>query len=150
MIRSWRFAVQVFSGVLCVALCILWVRSYWWVDQFSGPVSNPLSYCGITSVQGQSTFEVRDDRDYRKSLGTNWRWRGFPLADWEKALRSPVPYFPAGKPGPFLSFTLRVPLVTGNKIVVPYWIPILLSGSVVALPWMKRRYAPAQCRLLGS
>ncbi len=63
------------------------------------------------------------------------------MADWEKALRSSVAYFPSGKPGEFLSLTLRLPQVTGNKVVVPYWIPILLSGSVAALPWVKWQFS---------
>jgi hypothetical protein len=30
--RRTRIAVSVFFGVLTAALCVLWVRSYWWVD----------------------------------------------------------------------------------------------------------------------
>lgn len=145
LVQSVRRASTVVFGVLFVMFFALWVRSYWWFDQFSGPISN-FAYGGITSVQGQSTFEVRYDRDYRKPLGVNWKWRGFPMSEWENALNSPVPYFPAGKAKPFFSFTLRWPRVTGSEIVVPYWIPLLLSGSVAALPWMTRRWVDRPCR----
>jgi hypothetical protein len=30
MVRKLRIAVSVFFGLLTVALCVLWVRSYWW------------------------------------------------------------------------------------------------------------------------
>ena len=32
MRRRVRIAVSVFFGVVAVALCVLWVRSYWWRD----------------------------------------------------------------------------------------------------------------------
>ena len=36
LIRGLRIAWSVWWGILCVLLIVLWVRSYWWVDQCHG------------------------------------------------------------------------------------------------------------------
>ena len=42
MPRKLRIAVSVFFGVLTVALCVLWVRSYWRVHVVHCPTAWPL------------------------------------------------------------------------------------------------------------
>jgi hypothetical protein len=148
MLRRLLNIASIFCLVACVALMGMWVRSYWWFDQFAGPYST-VSYFGVTLVQGQVTVAVTDDTLLGATLGRNWKWRGFPLKDWDKAIASPVAYFPAGKPGPFFSMTMRLPRVTSNgftsiritEFVIPYWLPISISISLAALPWLPFRFS---------
>jgi hypothetical protein len=57
MVRRVRIAVSVFFTMLALALCVLWVRSYWRWDGIQVVYSNEitinvLSQCGTLRVQG--------------------------------------------------------------------------------------------------
>jgi hypothetical protein len=39
MFRKLRVAFSVLSGIVCLLLIVLWVRSYWWYDDLYGPMS---------------------------------------------------------------------------------------------------------------
>jgi len=46
-IRRIRIAVSVFFGILTIAICTLWVRSYFAIDQFSGTSGHRFYHGGI-------------------------------------------------------------------------------------------------------
>ncbi|MGD9632267.1 MAG: hypothetical protein AB7G28_25850 [Pirellulales bacterium] len=51
MARKLRIAVSVFFGLLTVALCVLWVRSYWRVDALEANVA--FYIFGVSSAVGE-------------------------------------------------------------------------------------------------
>src|SRR5262245_40931623 len=54
LIRGLRIAWSVAGWILCVLLIALWVRSYWWADTFSFPITST-HLLGVGSDQGGMT-----------------------------------------------------------------------------------------------
>jgi hypothetical protein len=58
MSRTLRYVRITFSAmcaIACVLLCVLWVRSYWWLDELKGkPLKGKLT---ASSVSGKLVFE---------------------------------------------------------------------------------------------
>jgi hypothetical protein len=59
--RRTRIAVSILFGVLTVALCVLWVRSYWWKDGAVW-VFAPGRYIAVESDRGNLTSRFQDLR----------------------------------------------------------------------------------------
>jgi hypothetical protein len=57
MVRRLRIAVSVFFAVLTVLLCVLWVRSYWYMDRLHGPISQTRAI-ECLSVNGHMLFAI--------------------------------------------------------------------------------------------
>ena len=60
MTRRLRIAVSVFFAVFCVALVMLWVRSFWRNDRMLIPTPFNRPVC-VESVQGQTIFSKTPD-----------------------------------------------------------------------------------------
>src|SRR5262245_37132843 len=54
-----RIATSVFFGVLAVALCVLWVRSYWRWDEIYGPLMR-LHTFSLSTAWGRVRFATFD------------------------------------------------------------------------------------------
>lgn len=52
--RKLRIAFSVVCGTACLLLITLWVRSYWWADAFSFPITSKY-LLGVGSAQGGMT-----------------------------------------------------------------------------------------------
>jgi hypothetical protein len=50
--RKLRIAFFATCGIACVLLCVLWVRSYWWLDTAHCPLRSPRMFI-VTSYQGR-------------------------------------------------------------------------------------------------
>ena len=116
--------------VLCVALMGMWVRSYYWMDEFG---FNPL---GAFSVGGGSA--VRSHCDWHTERSTpNQHWFRFthsPVGDWRSELAT---------------IDQRLSTVAGFGIVynvdafgimVPYWFAVLIVGALSFAPWSRVKY----------
>jgi hypothetical protein len=123
LMRGLRIALSVACGIACLLLIALWVRSYWWWDT--------LHYLEIDSERTTlgSNFGTLYLVHQRGTYSDIRRWtliRG-------EAMRTPT------KP--------RCRIV-GNEvvIVVPDWIPVLIAGTIAAVPWIR----PAKCYSLRT
>ena len=112
--RKLRIAWSVGCGIACVLLIVLWVRSYWWVD-------NALNFLGhdLASVHGNV---VLDDTIC------------FTFVDGK------IIYL-GGTIGPF--FAISFPLANvayvrqGTGIAVPYWALVFpLAATFTIVPWI--------------
>ena len=118
--RKLRIAWSVGWGVVVVLLCVLWVRSYWWWDNFSGGF--------VQSVRGTTFF-------YLPPNTTKATWDQTPMNNaatmlWEKILG----------PGPSARF--GVMRGSGIRVVLlPHWFDILFVASIAAAPWLRWRFS---------
>ena len=117
--RRVRIAVSVFFGVLTVAMCVLWVRSYnhqfgvWW------QYTNQYSFT-IASEVGSVLIGLRD----RERPGVGFRRNKIDkesadtlMSVWEMETNG-------------LGFG-----VSGSSAIVPYWSIMLCLATIAALAW---------------
>jgi hypothetical protein len=79
--RYFRIAFSAFCGLACALLVLLWVRSYWWVDEFE--LRTTARRFLISSAIGEAELEIinsvgRDSSwEYSCRLldGPNWEYR---------------------------------------------------------------------------
>jgi len=115
-IRRVRIAVSVFFGVLTVALCVLWVRSYFSFDIWKLQPSSKRPIV-VGSAYGHVTVS------FRSKVGTPMRRfmsQPLQLAKWESQ---------------------RVPRVfqfLNDRVVVPHWFVALLLIGLSATPWISQ------------
>src|SRR5262245_4872029 len=57
--RKLRITFSAVCGAVCVLLIVLWLRSYWYFDQYAGPGWS--GTCGCTSAQGVLLFSTSTD-----------------------------------------------------------------------------------------
>jgi hypothetical protein len=89
-----RITTSVFFGLLTFVLLMLWVGSYWRMDQLIRRVS-PVEYVAATTMQGQLAIGKANDPALGRVFREEWTRRGFAMKDWDAALSGPVAYFPA-------------------------------------------------------
>jgi len=152
VVRYLRIAVSAVCIVACVLLIGLWVRSYWRMDQLIRRVSTT-DYVAYTTIQGQFVFGRSNDPILRAMFKQNWTRRGFAMKDWGAALSGPVAYFPATAPGPHDSELMRLPRFSSRpfvittpgtsyyEVIVPYWLIVLSTASLAALPRIPWRFS---------
>jgi hypothetical protein len=112
--RKLRIAWSVGWGVVAVLLCVLWIRSYWYCDHigYSGiAVSHNFGVVQLVSVPTQYSGWIR--------LATPFD---------EGDLRVPAFYYDGDS-------------WTNYCINAPYWILILGSATIAAVPWLRVRYS---------
>ena len=123
--RKLRIAFSAVCGVLCLLLIVLWVRSYWHVDVLQKPSTSRLFI--ISSSKGRlAYFENR---------------------------ASPQSTMPPEEIAPIIdNFILRAAKlilgfgrVRGLRIpplwFAPYWFPVLISGVLATVPWLRWRFS---------
>jgi hypothetical protein len=113
--RKLRIAWSVAWGIASILLCVLWVRSYRWVDVIAVQQSSQrvvgIGSCNASIMIGASSDET------------------FPLGTWlvEPNLK-PVKYLPW--------FEASFHSVS-SEIYVPDWPLIVLTASVAVAPWIR-------------
>jgi hypothetical protein len=118
LIRGLRIAWGAVFGILCVLLIVLWVRSYWWWDTLHHVES------GSERTTLGSNFGTLYLMHSMKPASDTRRWTLIR----DEALRTPT--------------KLRWRYVSGMVvIVVPDWIPVIIAGTIAAVPWIR----PAKC-----
>lgn len=128
--RGLRIVVSAVFGVLCVLLIVLWVRSYWWRDEFS--ILRNSSLIAVQSHPGRlvaATF--LDDPEFSKDYYSRlFHTKRFPRpSDW--TLQSLVP-----------GFNVRY-ASKEIEIVLPYWFLVFATATLAGGPWLKlsRRFS---------
>ena len=125
IIRWLRIAWSAAWGLLSVLLCVLWVRSYWWVEMYVGPSLFGVSFVGGsmpgTLAIGSTTTSVRfPANNYLRTDADEW---------WSLVNENAVPPYNSRIWGTFLQ--------QNGSVAAPYWFAFTLSCLATALPWLR-------------
>jgi hypothetical protein len=128
MLRYLRIAATVLSFTACVLLIALWVRSYYYLDDLSEPISRTRGI-QITSVAGQARFAVIKLNPAVPHL-QNW---GLESCDSKLGYaQSEIEDTSWGFVGGEIDFW---------TIWAPHWFLVLLGVLFAAVPWISRRFS---------
>jgi len=115
--RKLRIALSCASAVICVALALLWIRSYWRYDALlSGDGED---FCGVLSVQGKLIPVLH----YHAKLGT-WEFTSAKIGP-----KQPVP------PWPLLSWAAGPSYVW---VAIPHWLLAISFAFTARTSWRAR------------
>jgi hypothetical protein len=161
MLRPLRIAVSVVSGVCCVLVIVLWVRSYFIAERLHLPIGSNKSIA-FASKQGRffvlSYLNVSQPNAwktglYRHSTTDEESFPSWDVADYSRLgfgilheppytipqLVQPVP----GKPGYMVTWNGGVMMLKGFAVMFPAWFLTLLTAAIAFVPWMpiRRRFS---------
>ena len=122
-IRRLRIAASVFFALMTVALCVLWVRSYWRSDVVARSVAGG-SYMEIKSICGG----IRASRQSAgHDLPSFWGYRSSVLGER---------YWPSTR----ISWGSRGSV---GRIHFPHWLPVIVTMLIATLCWkpIERRFS---------
>ena len=125
VIRRVRIAVSVFFGVLTVALCVLWVRSYWRYD-FVLRADKPNTQMRIHTLSGIGQAQWTDfAMGVPRRVAVGWHMGSIPL--------------PPNVSAPPSIELFRSP--QASRLSAPIWALAVFSSCVAAVPWLSYRFS---------
>jgi hypothetical protein len=118
-LRKLRLAWSVACGIACVLLIVLWVRSYWWMEQLSGPLSRTRILV-VGSIEGGLLVQV-------------------PFHDWGYIWKVRSNSLKSGGRSSFRfgSEFRRIP----EGFCLPHWSLVVLYATLAAVPWLRWRFS---------
>jgi hypothetical protein len=115
--------VSAVSGVLCVLLIVLWVRSYWWFDQASLPYPSNQSVL-LFSCQGRFG-SCHQEIGLHQFLLTHAKVEQVVISADDSG-QTPTAWWPQ---------VLR--WKSGEvEVHIPFWMPTLTLATLCAIPWV--------------
>jgi hypothetical protein len=123
MLKYLRIAVTALSLTACVLLVALWVRSYWWSDNFMLRLPNPHVFI-IHSMYGQTDWYLSSGF---KFSGT-WTIEANTVARETEGI--------AGGPPSWLR-QLSFFRLHRRPVSFPHWVLVLLFAIFAAAPWIR-------------
>jgi len=129
MARKLRIAASVFFGLLTVALCVLWVRSYWHMEQVLCSVAQ--NYVLVTSVPGAVGITVIPEESIAP-----WILYNQPASEWRA--KEEERWRQQSWGGFYISLSSNV------IIVAPYWFWLLIPATLTTILW---RFPPRRFSL---
>ena len=144
------------SLLLCVAICTLWVRSYWRYDEIGGTrrervgLSGEHLSLGVVSEAGQLDFNSQwyvENRvvvsDWPADGTVEWR-RGWSVMPAVRGRYNHVSQWG------FHYGSIRRPDLVSRSVLVPHWFVVGLTGVAgVGFQWSRYRGRRARGRCLG-
>jgi hypothetical protein len=132
--RKLRIAWSVFSGLACVLVMLLWVRSYWWADFLNAPIgANGYS---LSSVRGRLGVDARP----AEVAVTGWEYSNGRMDDPHESADTPQP-----NRDDDMSDSFSVTTVTTTELLrvvtLPHGLLSLLFATVAAIPWVRRSFS---------
>lgn len=129
MLRRLRFAASVLFAVVCMSLIALWVRSYYYLDDLSEPISRARGI-QLTSVEGQVRVSIN-----KLNPAVAIRW-----SDWDLfSVESKSGYAQSEVESTKWGFVFAA--MDYWAIWAPHWFLVLISASAACLPWIPRRFS---------
>lgn len=138
MARKLSIAASVFFGLLTVALCVLWVRSYWREDSWA---RSDDSFSRLISVSGCVVFHhnPRPLPDFPNEGRGKWMYSKKAVKEkvytqWYWTEHGPTPpgqrrrLFPDQRP-------------VSTYVSIPYWLPTIASALALFLLTAKQQIA---------
>jgi hypothetical protein len=122
--RKLRIAWSAFWSLACVLLIVLWVRSYWHVDVLQRQSTSRLFI--ICSSKGRLAYF--ENRASPQSIMPPEEIASI-IGDFIRLAAKPILGFGRVR-------GLRIPPLC----FAPYWFPVLISGVLAAVPWLRWRF----------
>jgi len=132
--RRLRIAVSVFFGVLAVALCVLWVRSYWFFEYVLCPTiaTKQIELVSYAGRVGAAILSGRENRPFGWGLASN---RIVPDGDADaRWARNAESMFSHLADASVLKFNAQ-------RISLPYWRIVGVAAGFAAFPWIRLRFS---------
>lgn len=117
--RWLRITASAMFLILCGLLIVLWVRSYSWMEQVSGPLSQT-RHLRVNSIEGGLLVQLY----YHPSAYRDRTWR----VGGQPRMR------PGVSPSPFrIGSEFRL---IDRGVEFPHWFLVLLSAALAYVPWL--------------
>ncbi len=124
-LRRLRIGTSAFFGLLTVALCVLWVRSYWWFTAGQGQIFDRRAFA-FQSLDGSVTVTFL--RANNSSRMTSYEAMGFPAM---RQVRDRS-----------LNYTFRLSSnASALTIQTPFWFPAIASAIFAGAAWITFRFS---------
>ena len=118
--RKLRIAWSVFWSLAAVLLIVLWVRSYWWLDNMVFSVPETTIAISEEGALGITSYAEKHDTGYSSILS-------IPVKDIPTRLRS----------GPIQKWSFSSnPFSTGIRF--PHWFAVLIFAGLAVAPWSRQ------------
>ena len=131
--RKLRIAWSVAWGAVAVLLCVLWVRSYWWIEQVYYRYQKAV--IGVDSMRGTISF-FRNSSSNR-TPGNGWWFGRYVVSKFDYLDDS--------------WFGLEWSWYLGDIVVgLPYWLPVTVIIVLVAIPWLSIRRFSLRALLIAT
>jgi hypothetical protein len=133
--RKLRIAWSVVWGIACVLLCVLWSRSYWWVDQYYG--HNLTRRLFVQSFEGEivlgfpapsQSFKIPEDLEW---------WGGQSILMYEHYVYYDTHVSYAEDASLFTKLLRPFRTEPHIGIAVPSWFVVGLSVALAVAPWIR-------------
>jgi hypothetical protein len=123
ILRLLRIVFSIVCGIVGLLLIAFWGRSYWWMDQFGGPLLFPRDL-EATSMNGGFVIQI-----HHHSRKNRWYFRRTSLVQ------------PGLAPAAF-RFGGDIRLIH-KGVCLPHWFLVITVGAFAAVPWIRwsPRYA---------
>jgi hypothetical protein len=117
--RKLRIAFSVTCAIACVLLIVLWVRSYWWEDDFA--YKGDIAMSGVQSAE--AGIGVYRNWSPDRPMGIGWVLESFCIGPQEVVSGSGFvwEYLPSDR----------------FVVAVPYWFPTAILATLAVLPWIR-------------
>ena len=137
MLKYLRIAVTVLSLTACVLLTVLWVRSYWWVENVVGP-SRGSFRLGVASSNGWLTVRYRNGKLSPQAF-PKWTLQSKSAAEMEEIYQQMEASI-KGTNATFSRPTFKFGWKDDWGFQLPYWLPMVIIGILAVvvgwkLPW---------------
>ena len=124
--RKLRIAWSVFWGFAALLLIVLWVRSYWWVEEFAVPLTNKY-YFGAAYSPGCIGFAIHPMGQLSSSKIK--RFQRFPTESWLEAIRQDRLQNISRIWG---TFDFR-----RHSYIAPDWFVLIVLAALAVAPWIR-------------
>ena len=135
-----RIGFSVGSGVACMLLIVLWVRSYVYCDSLAGPISET-KRLHVGSLAGAVQLRL-DDETWSDPNSFRWKITIDSVADLNKSLdafRELQVKLGSRQANTCINMTKRIGWEL-DTLFLPYWLLVLLTGALAAAVGMHRPY----------
>jgi hypothetical protein len=138
MLGKLRMAFSAVSGITCLLIVVLWIRSDLLADIF-GVTFAGQKRCGVASEKGRVFAIVFDYKTFLWAIGKRREWdirsqsisSLYPMARTEAELiqQMGIPSFPGFYAKRFNGY---------YRVIVPHWFLVMLFAAFTLAPWLNR------------
>jgi hypothetical protein len=128
--RKLRIAWSVGCGIVAVLLCLLWVRSYWWVEMIGAPLTSKY-YFGVGSHPGCIGFAIHPMGNLSSSQIK--RFQRVPTERWLASVQQDIL--------PNISRVWGQFSFKRYSYLIPDWFVLFVLAALTGTPWIRLSFS---------